>query len=115
MAGTTQEPTIEQAARLLMVHSPYAASMLSKHTPGGPIYQQVYDRVAARVLSDPESGLSLEERSFIAAFISLDTANTARSFLLRVRLTDAERDALQRMAKAADMDMSEYVRARLFG
>lgn len=108
-------PTIEDAARVLIAHSPYAASVLGKRTPGSPIYQQLYNRVAAQVLATANSGLSPDERDVVAQHMALSDGDEMRTFMLRVRLTESERAELQRLADEARLGMSEYVRSRLFG
>lgn len=107
--------TIEQAVRVLMAHSLEAAHALGRRTPASPIFQTVYNRVAAQVLSDPQSDLAPDERRLVASHITVATEDEPRAFMLRVRLTESERADLQHMAEAANMDMSEYVRSRLFG
>lgn len=110
------ERTIEDAARVLMAHSLEAASAFSKLRISSPLFPALYTKLAGKILASTNSGLTGEERALIARFMMLNTPDDdTRSFMLRVRLTENERAELQHMADEADMDMSEFVRSRLFG
>ncbi len=106
--------TIQEAARILMAHSLEAARLLARPRPDSPIFQQIYNRVAADVLSDPQQALTPQERALVAQFVDMQPDPETRSFMLHVRLTEEQRAALQDMADRAGLGMSEYVRSRLF-
>lgn len=107
--------TIDAAVRALMAASSDAARQLAKRPVNSPVFQQVYNRVAAMVLAESESNLTPAQRALVAQFMTLEIDPDVRVFLLRVRLTESERATLQRMADEAGTDMSEVVRRRVFG
>jgi hypothetical protein len=78
-----------------------------------PILQQRYNRVVEIALNDPRANFSSAERALLAK--SLDAVSaTGRNFMLRIRLTDAERADLQYRSDVAGMSMSEFVRDKIF-
>ena len=77
-----------------------------------PCFQGRYNTAAQAALADPEANLTAEERRLIASFVEPESGEL-RSSMLRVRLTDSERDRIQQLADEAGMDMSEYVRTRV--
>lgn len=115
MTASQTPPTIQDAARVLMAHSLDAARNLGVRPTSSPIYQTIYNRMASQVLADPALNLTPQERTLVAQFITLDSQDETRSVMLRVRLTESERTDLQRMADAAGLEVSEYVRRRVFG
>ena len=78
-----------------------------------PCFQGRYNAAAQAALADPEANLTAEERRLIASFVEPEQGDAPRSFMLRVRLTESERDRIQQLADEAGMDMSEYVRTRV--
>lgn len=78
-----------------------------------PVVQQRYNHVVDLALNDPSAHFTTEERAIIAEGLSVPGSET-RDFTLRVRLTQSERVTLQEAANDADLDLSEYVRRKLF-
>ncbi len=110
------EFTLENAIRVLMARSLDAARLLKRRpATTSPNFQLIYNRVSTQILSEPNSGLTAEERELVAAFITLDEESEPRSQMLRVRLTESERADLERKATRERMDMSEYVREYAIG
>lgn len=103
---------IAQAKRLIAAHSIEGLRILGAGV-SKPCYQGRYNLAATAALADPGSGLTADERRIIASFIEGE-GEEDRSFMLRVRLTESERDRLQAMADEAGQSMSELVRSRVF-
>jgi hypothetical protein len=74
---------------------------------------QRYLFVLDLAFSDSQATFTPEER---AALVDLaePVRSGPRDYTLRVRLTEAEQSALQRLADEAGTSLSEYVRSRLF-
>ena len=105
--------TIQDAARLLMIHSPQAAKELARRAPSTtPIYQQLYNRFAGDVLSDPSITLTPTERKLLSSFVTFPTQDT-RTLRIQVRVSPSEQEQITKDAADAGMDVSAYVRARL--
>lgn len=104
--------TIQDAARLLIVHSSDAARELARRAPSSPIYQQLYNRFAGEVLSDQSGNLTNDQRALIAGYVTF-AGGESRTQRLQIRLTDAEYRHVQSDANAAGQDMSAYVRGKL--
>lgn len=104
--------TIEQAKRVMAAASPEAARLLGAGV-SRPCAQARYNNAAAAALADPDAGLTRPERELIASFIE-GNGTPPREYMLRVRLTESEHNALDDMARRAGLDMSEYVREQLF-
>jgi hypothetical protein len=79
-----------------------------------PCYQGRYNAAAEGALSDGTVKYTPEERRLIAEFIEAES-DSPREFMLRVRMSDAERGTLERLATAAGLSMSEYVRQTVLG
>jgi hypothetical protein len=107
---------MEEALRTIIAKSPATAAAALKALravqTGRPTAQQQYNAAAEAALADAAAPFTTEDRAQIAAHIL--ESDGARTFMLRVRLTEAERADLARQAQAAGLDMSEYVRSRLF-
>lgn len=88
--------------------------MLSKRSRGTEAAQRAAHAAAEGALSDGTVGYTPEERRLIASFIEPEEEGP-REFMLRVRLSDAERGTLERLATAAGLNMSEYVRQTVLG
>jgi len=108
---------INDAVRLIAAKSPQAAkeAIHLLRTPGdAPLRQNRYNRIAEWAVSDPQADFTPEERRIITSFLQADDAGTERAFMLRVRLTESEREELQTASEAAGMTMSEYARRKIF-
>jgi hypothetical protein len=108
---------MEQALKLIIAKSPNAMreaiTTLRALSSGSPVVQQRYNHTVDIALNDPQAEFTLEERALIADNLAA-TGDATRDFLLRVRLTDAERVELETVSSDAGMSMSEYVRRKLF-
>jgi len=82
-------------------------------TAGSPVVQQRYNHVAEIALNDASAEWMPDERQAIIAHMDATDA-TNREYSLRIRLTDAERDALKEQAGLCGQTMSEYVRRMIF-
>ncbi len=78
-----------------------------------PIIKRRLNLVASHALSDSSAGFTDEEIVRITYLLSAENEET-RDFTLRVRLTPSERAELERLAAEAGMDMSDYVRSKIF-
>jgi hypothetical protein len=81
--------------------------------PTSPIAQARYRVALSVALNDPDAHFSPDERQILADAVAPDEGS--RDYMLRVRLTEAEEARLKRMAGEAGMDVSEYVRGKIFG
>jgi hypothetical protein len=108
---------IVDALKLIISRSPRAAENALRTYQAvrnnSPVVQARYSQVLIMALADPEASFSPEERQVLADGIeSPEPAN--RDFILRVRLTEAERSELETACEYTGMSMSEYVRRKLF-
>jgi hypothetical protein len=106
---------MENAIRLIIVKSPAAAGAAMKTLQAirakSPAVSTRYAQTVESALSDPQANFTPEERETLLENISsVDT----RDFMLRVRLTEEERQAIQMAADAARQTISDYVRSKLF-
>lgn len=108
---------MDQALRIIISNSAHAAreaiGCLRAIQVGSPMVQQRYNRVVELAFSDPDATFTAAERRIIADSISAGESNS-RDFMLRIRLTEAERIELIRISDGANTSMSEYVRQRIF-
>jgi hypothetical protein len=72
--------------------------------------RQRYSAVAVAALGDPEAKWRPDERSLLAINIEPDET---RGNKVQVRLSDSERRAVEELAQAAGLNVSEYIRRRL--
>lgn len=105
--------TLADAKRLMAAKSPDAAEVL-----GAGVFkncsQARVNQAASLALADRNADFTPAERALIVSFIESETDDEHRSFMLRVRLTPMEQERLQEMADAQKMDVSEFVRYKLF-
>lgn len=109
--------SMESALRIIIARSPNATSealaTIAAIRAKSPVLQLRYNHAAELAFNDPGATFTAEERAEIAEHLGSGTEET-RGYTIRVRLTDAERADLTRMAEAAGVSMSEYVRTRVF-
>ena len=77
-----------------------------------PVVALRFERVVKMALSDPRAEFTQEERRTLSD--ALLPADTSRSFVLRIRLTDEERSHLTAAAAGLGQSMSEYARRKIF-
>lgn len=77
-----------------------------------PAAQTRYNHCVRLALSDPAAEWTAAERELLAEHIAV-AGPASRDFMLRVRLTQAERSELQLRATAAGLSLSEYTRRML--
>lgn len=110
--------TIDEALRTIIEVSPAAAgealSCIRAARAGFPAVNRRFGRVAELAFSDPDAQFTGEQRAAIAALIDTGDGAENRAVTFRMRLTAAERDAIQAQAEAAGLSMSEWARQRLF-
>ena len=105
------------ALRLIAAKSEQAAreAMRLLRTPvNSPLQQSRYNLIAEWALSDMAAQFTPEERQLIASLVE-PTEAEERAFMLRVRLTEGERQQLESAAQQSDLTMSEYARRKIFG
>ncbi len=90
-----------------------AVRMIKTLDIDSPIIQRRLNYVASRALDDSSAGFSDGEIAQITRLLSPEDTET-RDYTLRVRLTTSERVELERLAAEAGMDLSEYVRSKIF-
>ena len=107
--------TIDEALRVIIAASPAGAgeamvciqAMRSK----SPIIGVRFNRAVELAFSDPEAQFTTEQRAAIAQMVDIPNAEDNRSITFRMRLTEAERDAIQAQASADGLTMSEWAAA----
>ena len=108
---------MEQALKLIISKSQNAAGhamqVLQAIRTNSPVTQLRYNQAVQIALNDPNAYWEPEERALLASHLGTGDMDS-RDFMLRVRLTETERLALQDAADAAGENMSDYVRGRLF-
>lgn len=105
-------PTISDAKQLIAL-SPEGLRILGAGVYR-PCYQGRYNAAAEAALQDSTVGYTPDERRLIASFIEPED-DGLREFMLRVRMNESERGTLERLAAAAGLSMSEYVRQAILG
>lgn len=108
---------IIETLKIIIARSPRAAetavrTILAARN-NSPVLQTRYANVLIMAMADPEATFTPEERALLAEGFEAPES-TSRDFMLRVRLTDQERAALQQLADRDGIGMSEYVRRKLF-
>jgi len=108
---------MEEALRIIISKSTNATSeaiqCLAAIRAKSPVLQLRYNHCVTLAFNDPEANFSREERALIAEHLGTG-ADDSRSYTLRIRLTDAERAELTRLAESVGLTMSEYVRKHIF-
>lgn len=107
---------MDDAIRLMAAKSLQAgreAIRLLRTPASSPLRQSRYNRIAEWALGDGEADFTPGEKHLIASFLQADD-EPERAFMLRVRLTEDEREQLQSQAETAGMTMSEYARRKIF-
>jgi hypothetical protein len=105
------------ALQLIIARSPNAAEealrTLAAARNNSPVLQIRYNVLLIRAFADPNAAFSNDERALLASAIEAPETDS-RDFMLRVRLTDAERANLESASAAAGLSMSEFTRQKLF-
>lgn len=106
---------ITTAKRLMAAVSAEAAGILGAGI-SRPCFIGRYNRAAQVVLADGrlQGVLTAEDRRLIAGFIESEGDDEDRGATLHVRLTESERVRLAQLAEGAGLNVSEYVRGKVF-
>ncbi len=111
------DTNIIEALKVIIAKSPNAAEeairTIAAARNNSPILQVRYSNVLIRAMADPSADFTKDEREMLASAIEAPDGGN-RGFMLRVRLTDDERIALQDAANQAGQSMSEFVRQKIF-
>jgi DNA-binding ferritin-like protein len=92
-----------------------AAKTVQAINNNSPVAQQRCNFVATHALNDPAANFTADERAAIAEMLAEDSDDRT-AYTLRVRMSEAERAELHRLAEADGQDdLSKYVRKVLFG
>lgn len=109
---------IIDALKTIVARSPRAAGEAMRTIVAArnnsPVLQARYAQVLIRALADPDAKFTDEEREALAAGIDAPEPGGGRDLVFRLRLSGDERMALENAAAAAGLNMSDYVRRRLF-
>jgi hypothetical protein len=112
-----EESTIVRALKLIIAKSPNAGEeairTLAAVRTNSPQMSVRYANLLIRAFADPKATFTPEERLVLASAAS-SGADDNRSYTLRVRLTDEERDKLFKTAEESKLSISEYARKKLF-
>ena len=109
---------MEEALKLIISKSQNAAGhamqVLQAIRTGSPVTQLRYNQTVQIALNDPNAYWEPEERALLAEHLGAGDEDK-RDYMLRVRLTADEYESLQRLSADGSMNVSDYVRMRLFG
>jgi hypothetical protein len=104
--------------RLIAAKSPIggeAAKTIQAINNDSPVAKQRCNHVATYALNDPTANFTADERAAIAEMLVADSDDRT-AYTLRVRISEAERAELHRLAEVDGQDdLSKYVRKVLFG
>jgi len=100
--------------RLIIAKSPAATREAIKalRASDSPTAAIRYGHVLTMALEDPQGKFAADERVLLASQLPEDTSETL-DYVLKVRLSGADRLALERRAEAAGVSLSEWARQRL--
>lgn len=110
---------MEEALKLIVAKSapaaPSALQCLQAIRAGSPLVQVRYQQTLQIALADAGATWTTEERATLASALSADEEAGNKVRMLRVRLTDAQRADLERLAREhAGGDVSAYVRGLIW-
>lgn len=108
---------MENTLRVIIAASPAAAgeamACIRAIRANSPVVGIRFARVVETALTDPEARFTPEQRAEIAELLDIPAIEN-RDVTFRIRLTVAERDAIQAAADNEGLSMSEWARRRLF-
>lgn len=108
---------IIEALKVIIAKSPNASEeairTIAAARNRSPILQVRYSNVLIRAFADPAAKFTPAERELLSSVIEAPEGQ-GRDYTLRVRLTNAERAQIETAADAAGMNVSDYVRSKLF-
>lgn len=107
------------ALRIIVAKSPLAASQavqcIAAIKTKSPVLQQRYNRVVEMAFSDPQAEpFAPEERQLIAEHITGEGGEGSKTFDVRVRVNAAEKAEIQRLAADEGLNVSDYIRSKIF-
>ena len=104
------------ALRIIAAKSSYAGAQAMQCIKAiqveSPIVKERYNRVVELAFSDPQAEFTPEERQLIAGFIN--SGEPHKTATIRFRVSPAEQEDVQRMADAANMNVSDYIRSLIW-
>lgn len=101
---------IIQALKIMIVKSPAAAGAAANALQSKSRIQENFNRLVPAALNDPNARFTEEDRLVIAAAMEKPDTKSVRSITLHVRITEQEKELLEKRAAAAGMSMSEFLR-----
>ena len=108
---------MEAALKLIITKSqnaaPFAMQVLRAIDANSPMVQTRYNQAVQIALNDPGAYWTEGDRAVLAEHLGAQGSD--RSTMLAVRLSSTERQAVEQAADAAGMNISDYVRGKLFG
>ena len=107
------------ALRIIIAKSPQAAAQavqcIAAIKARSPMLQHRYNRVAETAFSDPQAEpFTPEERLIVAEHINDEGGEGSAKLLdVRVRVNNAEKAEVQRLAADAGMTVSDFIREKI--
>lgn len=105
-----------EALRIIAAKSPYAGAQAMQCIKAiqveSPVVKERYNRVVELAFSDPQADFTQDERQMIAGFIN--GGESHKTATIRFRVSSAEQEDVQRMADAASMNVSDYIRSLIW-
>ena len=108
---------MEEALKLIISRSPNAAreamQTIAAINAKSPMVSHRYNRTVDIALNDPQAEFSSEERALLAGNLAVFD-DVIKTETIRFRATQAERAQLEELANSAGMNMSDYIRNKIF-
>lgn len=107
---------MEEALRIIVAKSPMAGGLAMQTLQAlrvkSPVLQDRYNRTVQTALSDSQAEFTPDERALLAEFIGGDSS-TVKLFDVRIRVSAEEKAAVQEMAQAVGLTVSDFIRQRI--
>ena len=104
------------ALRIIAAKSSYAGAQamqcIRAIQVGSPVVTERYNRVVELAFSDLQADFTQEERQMIVGFIN--GGEPHKTATIRFRVSPAEQEDVQRLADAANMNVSDYIRSLIW-
>jgi hypothetical protein len=105
------------ALRLMIAKSPQASpaaiNTMAAIRVQSPLVGLFYMRAVQGALHDPLSNFTEEERTLLASYLTEEEPPTSKQSVLQVRISDIEKEHIERLARSEQVSISEYIRRAL--
>lgn len=105
-----------EALRIIAARSPHAGAQamqcIKAIQVNSPVVKERYNRVVEMAFGDPRAEFTQDERLMITGFIN--GGEPHKTATIRFRVSPAEQEDIQRMAGAANLTVSDYIRSLIW-